>query len=127
MSNGMIKEATRRDRFVQIMRFVHCADNTRMDTEDKMWKLRPVISRLQESFLKYHKPSEHMNYDESMIKYFGRHHCKQFIRGKPIRFGYKVWCLNAENTTLLTLRFIKVKHQGPMNHMRQLLGKLQHH
>ena len=29
-----------------------------------------------------------------MIEYFGRHGCKQCIRGKPIRFGYKVWCLN---------------------------------
>ncbi|CAI6371246.1 unnamed protein product [Macrosiphum euphorbiae] len=27
--------------------------------------------------------------DESMVPYFGRHGCKQFIRGKPIRFGFK--------------------------------------
>jgi DNA excision repair protein ERCC-6 len=26
-----------------------------------------------------------------MIPYFGRHGCKQFIRGKPGRFGYKAW------------------------------------
>jgi len=24
---------------------------------------------------------------------FGRHSIKMFIRGKPIRFGYKIWCL----------------------------------
>ncbi|XP_060863589.1 piggyBac transposable element-derived protein 3-like [Metopolophium dirhodum] len=29
--------------------------------------------------------------DESMVPYFGRHGCKQFIRGKPIRFGFKIW------------------------------------
>lgn len=28
-----------------------------------------------------------------MIPYFGRHSCKMFIKGKSIRFGYKVWCL----------------------------------
>ena len=28
-----------------------------------------------------------------MIPYFGRHGAKQFLRGKPIRFGYKMWCL----------------------------------
>lgn len=27
------------------------------------------------------------------IPYFGKHGCKQFIRGKPIRFGYKSWSL----------------------------------
>ena len=29
--------------------------------------------------------------DESMIPYFGRHPTKQFIRGKPLRWGYKAW------------------------------------
>jgi DNA excision repair protein ERCC-6 len=28
-----------------------------------------------------------------MVSYFGRHGCKQYIRGKPIRFGYKFWCV----------------------------------
>ena len=28
-----------------------------------------------------------------MAPYYGRHSCKQFIRGKPIRFGYKLWVL----------------------------------
>jgi DNA excision repair protein ERCC-6 len=35
---------------------------------------------------------KHFSYDESMVPYFGRHGCKQYIRGKPIRFGYKFWC-----------------------------------
>ncbi|KAF2884713.1 hypothetical protein ILUMI_21439 [Ignelater luminosus] len=29
--------------------------------------------------------------DEAMIPYCGRHGCKQYIRGKPIRFKYKTW------------------------------------
>lgn len=29
-----------------------------------------------------------------MIPYFGRHGCKQYIRGKPVRFGFKAWSLN---------------------------------
>ncbi|CAH2088127.1 unnamed protein product [Euphydryas editha] len=28
-----------------------------------------------------------------MIPYYGKHYAKQFIRGKPIRFGYKNWAL----------------------------------
>ncbi|KAK9722216.1 Transposase IS4 [Popillia japonica] len=30
--------------------------------------------------------------DESMVPYFGKHGTKQFIKGKPIRYGYKFWC-----------------------------------
>ena len=28
-----------------------------------------------------------------MIPYYGKHYAKQFIRGKPIRFGFKNWAL----------------------------------
>ena len=28
-----------------------------------------------------------------MEPYYGHHPSKQFLRGKPVRFGYKVWCL----------------------------------
>ncbi|KAI8121791.1 PiggyBac transposable element-derived protein 3 [Lucilia cuprina] len=34
---------------------------------------------------------ENISIDESMVKYYGRHSAKQYIRGKPIRFGYKNW------------------------------------
>ena len=29
-----------------------------------------------------------------MIPYFGKHSAKQYIKGKPIKFGHKLWCLN---------------------------------
>ena len=38
----------------------------------------------------YHK---NLSTDESMVLYFGRQSCKQLIRGKPVRFGYKIWML----------------------------------
>jgi hypothetical protein len=28
-----------------------------------------------------------------MIPYYGKHYAKQFIRGKPVRFGFKNWAL----------------------------------
>lgn len=31
--------------------------------------------------------------DECMIPYYGRHSSKQFIRGKPIRYGFKIWSM----------------------------------
>ena len=31
--------------------------------------------------------------DEAMVPYYGPNGLKQHIHGKPIRFGYKVWCL----------------------------------
>uniref|UniRef100_A0A915D4M6 PiggyBac transposable element-derived protein domain-containing protein n=1 Tax=Ditylenchus dipsaci TaxID=166011 RepID=A0A915D4M6_9BILA len=32
---------------------------------------------------------------------FGRYSAKQFIRGKPIRLGFKYWCLNSPSGYLI--------------------------
>ncbi|KAI4467745.1 transposase is4 [Holotrichia oblita] len=36
---------------------------------------------------------EHLSIDEIMVPYYGKHYAKQYIRGKPIRFGFKNWAL----------------------------------
>ena len=37
--------------------------------------------------------SAQVTIDKTMIPYLGKHETKQFICGKPIRFGFKLWCL----------------------------------
>ena len=32
-----------------------------------------------------------------MVPYFGKHSAKMYIKGKPIRFGYKIWSLCGED------------------------------
>ncbi|KAH1006086.1 hypothetical protein HUJ04_006964 [Dendroctonus ponderosae] len=73
----------RRERFVQIMKVLHCADNSRLDPADKMAKLRPLINEIKKNILDNYIPNKEVNYDESMIEYFGRHECKQYIRNIP--------------------------------------------
>ncbi|KAF2890837.1 hypothetical protein ILUMI_15336 [Ignelater luminosus] len=68
--NGLVSNSMRRNRF-----------------EDKNDKITSLDRK------RYTPVSEDMSIDESMIPYFGRNGCKQFIRGKPIRFGYKAWVL----------------------------------
>lgn len=99
--NEMISLAMSRDRFLHIERCIHFAPKTAFDSNDKMWKLRPLTDKLKQNFMKNFHPEENLSYDESMIKYFGRHSCKQFIKGKPLRFGYKVWCLNTPDGYLV--------------------------
>lgn len=101
MRNEMVHAAIRRDRFIQIMKFLHFADNNAMDSRDKLWKLRPLIKKLQNKFVKHFVPVPRLSYDESMIAYYGPHGCKQYIKGKPIRFGYKVWSLNTPSGYLV--------------------------
>ena len=76
------------------MQFLHLADNQNLSASDRVAKVRPLLSMMNERFLRYFPQQACLSVDESMVPYYGRHGMKQFIRGKPIRFGYKVWSLN---------------------------------
>lgn len=101
LRNIAVHKAMRRDRFIEIMKFIHCADNLKLDPTDKMSKLRPFMNKIKSNFMRHFVPVSQISYDESMIEYYGRHGCKQFLRGKPIRFGYKCWCANSKNGYLI--------------------------
>ena len=75
---------------------MHVSDNAHLDVGDKMSKVRPLLSHMNEKFLTYFRAvqTQNLSIDESMVPYYGWHSCKQFIQGKPIRFGYKVWMLS---------------------------------
>ncbi|XP_050065148.1 piggyBac transposable element-derived protein 3-like [Aphis gossypii] len=101
----------------------HLANNIGINQNDKAWKIRPVMEMLKKKCIDNFIPEQHLAYDESMVKYFGRHSCKQFIRGKPIRFGYKVWCLNTKDGYLVNFVLYQGKSPKSNTVYEQLFGK----
>lgn len=89
--NVLVAKSMRRNRFEEIFRYFHVADNRNLCTADKMAKIRPLFNIMNEKFLVYAPIEKNFSIDESMIPYYGRHGCKQHIHGKPIRFGFKAW------------------------------------
>lgn len=89
--NELVSNSMRRNRFEDIFRFLHIVDNGNLDKNDKMAKVRPLSRMLNDKFILHAPIEKDLSIDESMIPYFGRNGCKQHIKGKPIRFGYKVW------------------------------------
>ncbi|VEN53474.1 unnamed protein product [Callosobruchus maculatus] len=89
--NEMVAEAILRNKFEFILSHIYFQDNTSLDKSDKFAKVRPLFSYLNEKFMKHAYPEEELSVDEAMIPYTGRHGCKQFIHGKPIRYGFKLW------------------------------------
>lgn len=123
MKNHMIADAMRRDRFLLIFKCLHCADNNLLNKQDKMSKLRPFMDQIRQKFISLFVPEEEINYDESMIKYFGKHSCKQFIRGKPIRFGYKAWCVNTSSEYLVNFTIYQGCDPRSNEQYQSLFGK----
>ena len=91
-THALVANAMRRDKFEAIFANFHLADNNCLDDTDKFAKVRPLIKLLNKKFQQYAPNEEFYSFDKSMCEYYGRHGCKQFLRGKPIRFGFKVWC-----------------------------------
>ena len=56
---------------------------------DKLYKVRPLIKTLSQTFLKCYSPSKYQAIDECMIKFKGRSGIKQYMKDKPIKRGYK--------------------------------------
>ena len=91
----VISNAMNRDRFQTILSNLHVNDNAKMDPKkkDKLFKIRPLLDHLNKVFGEMRNMREHLSVDESMIRFKGRSSLKQYNPMKPIKRGYKLWCL----------------------------------
>ncbi|XP_049947601.1 piggyBac transposable element-derived protein 2-like [Schistocerca serialis cubense] len=83
--------------FREIKRFIHLNDNSKIDRNDKMYKLRLYFEILKKEFGKFGVFHSELSIDEMMVRYYRKPSAKMFLRGKPIKFGYKIWCLTSSN------------------------------
>ena len=72
---------------------MHFADNLKLTPGHKMSKISPLYDMMNKNLVQFDIFHSLVSIDESMVPYFGRHSAKMFIKGKPIRFGYKIWCI----------------------------------
>ena len=91
--NPLVSRSMSRKRFEDIKKYIHFADNDNLSTGNKLAKIRPLQDRVNASLQQFGVCAKVLSVDEQMVSYFDRHSAKMFIRGKPIKFGYKNWVL----------------------------------
>ena len=89
----IVPAAMSKNRFKEIKRNLHCADNDRLDSTDRMYKLRPLMDLLNKNLQQFGIFTSNLSIDEEMVPYYGPHPLKMYMRAKPVRFGYKLWVL----------------------------------
>ena len=95
-NNFLVSQSMSRNRFEKIHQYLHFNDNMSIDYNDRVYKIRPIIDHLNACFGQFFQPlGQKYSLDEAMEPYYGHHSMKQFIRGKPIRYGFKLWCLTS--------------------------------
>ena len=79
-----------RERFKSVFQNLHFADNMQ-PKDDKAQKIRLIIDHLNNAFLKNYCHDSEQSIDEHMTKFKGRSPMKQYIKSKPIKWGFKWW------------------------------------
>lgn len=94
-----ISKVMSHSRFSQLVNCIHLNDNAKIpkfgtENYDRLYKLRPLIEKLNENFSKCYTPSGCLAIDESMVLFKGRSSMKQYMPMKPkIKRGFKIWSL----------------------------------
>ena len=86
LSDPYISSKMSRDRFEEILARLHLAYNflNRSDS-DRLWKIRPMIDSLNESFQQAYHPTCEVSIDEGMVPFKGRIGFKQYMKNKPCK------------------------------------------
>ena len=88
-----------RDRYFQIMRYLHFVDNREEVKDknspcyDKLFKIRKVLDVLLPRFSEVYNPKRNLSIDETLIKFKGKIYFCQSIPIKHGRFGIKCFTL----------------------------------
>ena len=57
---------------------------------DRAYKIRPLLSHFNDSFQAAMEIEQKMAVDEHMIKFTGKNAKNQYVKGKPIPWGFKM-------------------------------------
>ncbi|ETO60538.1 hypothetical protein F444_21287 [Phytophthora nicotianae P1976] len=89
---GLFGRFMTRDRCHDIMRDLHFVDNTIDHGNDKLWKLRPVVDKIQERFLMGWSLPAIFSFDEDVLPATSkRNTTRMFMADKPHRYGSKLF------------------------------------
>ena len=89
---SFVRNAMPRDRYEEIRANLHFSNNmdpTRAD--DKTGKIRSLIEHFNMVHQRNSISVSHQSIDEHMVKFKGHHSMKQYVKNKPIKWGFKFW------------------------------------
>lgn len=91
--NLLVSAMMTENEFEECKKYLHFNDNSYIDETDRFAKVRPLLDSINRQCLLNYQPTQNVSIDRSIVPYFGRHGMKQYIHGKPVKFGYKLWVM----------------------------------
>nr|XP_006812366.1 PREDICTED: piggyBac transposable element-derived protein 4-like [Saccoglossus kowalevskii] len=92
-----------RNRFIKNSQYLHLSDfvsepNRTDPNRDRLYKVRPIIDLVRKTFPEHFYPFKEISVDEAMCKFKGRSHMIQYMPGKPVKWGFKIWSVACPRT-----------------------------
>nr|CAI5823359.1 unnamed protein product [Callosobruchus analis] len=92
-----------RNRFTDILRILRFVDHSTAKTEDRLFKIRPILEKVVENIKSVYSPGQHLSIDEAMILWRGRLSFPQYIPNKRHKYGIKLYELTTDNGYILNI------------------------
>ena len=92
IGNEGIRNVMTREHFKEILQNNHFADNSKSNKEsDERYKIRPLNDHFNKVFPEAMSDDSKQTIDGHMVKFKGRSSMKQYVKNKPIKWGFKFW------------------------------------
>ena len=112
MSDGFdcVAKVMSKARYEKLTQYLHIADDSDNPARgqaghDSIAKIRPLFDMAVKHFQQRYHPNRELSVDEAMIGFKGRLNFKQYMPGKPQKWGIKVWELaNSKNGYVLNMQ-----------------------
>lgn len=99
-----LKHVLSRNRFQVLLKMWHFTNNEQANMDDRLHKIGPLLSKLQETFQASIVPGEYIVIDETLVPFKGKLKFKQYISNKRFKFGIKLFKLCLEGGYLYDLK-----------------------
>ena len=98
-----VSEVMTKARYEKLSQYLHLVDDTQAlphdnPNYDPLFKVRPLLTMINANSLGAYIPGRELSIDEAMIGFKGRSLLKQYMPGKPTKWGIKVWQLSESST-----------------------------
>jgi hypothetical protein len=78
---SIVRNTLSRSHYLKVKSALHLADNDKVDSKDKLYKVRRFLYAVSDNCAKFGVFTHALSIDESMWPYHGRHGYKMFIKG----------------------------------------------
>ena len=91
IGNNDIQNIFTEGRYKEILKNLQFADNSKQVQTNKGYKICPIINHLNKSFQESYSNESEQSIDEHMTKFKGPSSMRQYLKVKPIKWGFKWW------------------------------------